>query len=77
MIADLNESKTLIKHISCNCRCKFNGRKCNSKLTWNIRNCQYESKNPMQHRFCKEDNTWNSSICTYKCLVRFVRLMNI
>ena len=25
-----NESKTLTKHISCECRCKFDGRKCNS-----------------------------------------------
>ena len=31
MITGINESKTLIKHISCNCRCKFNGRKCSSK----------------------------------------------
>ena len=31
MITGINKSKTLIKHISCNCRCKFNGRKCSSK----------------------------------------------
>ena len=24
------ESKTLTKHISCDCKCKFNGKKCNS-----------------------------------------------
>ena len=26
----MNESKTLTKHISCDCKCKFNGKKCNS-----------------------------------------------
>ena len=30
MITGINESKTLTKHISCECKCKFDGRKCNS-----------------------------------------------
>ena len=28
MIAGINESKTLTKHISCECKCKFDGAKC-------------------------------------------------
>ena len=35
MIAGINESKTLAKHISCKCECKFDGRKCNSNQMWN------------------------------------------
>ena len=30
MITGINELKTLAKHISCKCKCKFDGRKCNS-----------------------------------------------
>ena len=30
MIAGINESKTLRKHISCECKCKLDGTKCNS-----------------------------------------------
>ena len=30
MIAGINESKTLTKHISCECKCRFDGKKCNS-----------------------------------------------
>ena len=30
MITVTNESKTLTKHISHECKCKFDGRKCNS-----------------------------------------------
>ena len=30
MIKGINESKTLVKHISSECRCKLDGRKCNS-----------------------------------------------
>ena len=29
MITRINESKTLKKHISCHCKCKFDDRKCN------------------------------------------------
>ena len=30
--ARFNESKTLTKHISCGCKCKFDGRKCGIKI---------------------------------------------
>ena len=30
MIARINELKTLAKHISCECKCRFDERKCNS-----------------------------------------------
>ena len=32
------------KHISCECKCKFNGRKCNSNQKWNNDKCQFEWK---------------------------------
>ena len=39
MIKGTNESKALIKHISCNCKCKFEGIKCNSNQKCNNDNC--------------------------------------
>ena len=30
IISGMNESKTLVKHISYNCRCKYDGNNCNS-----------------------------------------------
>ena len=30
MITGVNESKTLTKHISCECKSKFDGKKCTS-----------------------------------------------
>ena len=35
MIKRINKSKTLIKHISCECRCEFDSRKCDSRQKWN------------------------------------------
>ena len=29
MITGKNESKTITKHISCECKCRFDGKKCN------------------------------------------------
>ena len=34
MITEINESKTLTKHISCECKCRFDGRKCNLDQWW-------------------------------------------
>ena len=30
LITGTIDSKTLVKHISCNCKCKFHSKKCNS-----------------------------------------------
>ena len=35
IITGINQLKTLTKHISCECKCKFDGRKCNSDQWWN------------------------------------------
>ena len=35
MITGINGSKILTKHVSCECKCKFDDRKCNSNQKWN------------------------------------------
>ena len=39
MITVINESKTLTMHISFECKCKFDGRQCNSDQWWNNDKC--------------------------------------
>ena len=39
MTIGINESKTLAKHISCECKCRFDERKCNSDQWWNNDKC--------------------------------------
>ena len=56
MITGINESKTLTKHISCECKCRFDGRKCNSDQSWNNDKRQCECKK-------RQDYTWNSATC--------------
>ena len=60
VITGIKESKTLAKHISCECKCKFDGRKCNSDQSWN---------NDKRHTFsqkghvCEKGYVWNPSTC--------------
>ena len=44
MITGINKSKTLTKHISCECKCKFDGRKYNSNQWRNNYKCLCECK---------------------------------
>ena len=44
MITWINESKTLRKHIPCECKCRFDERKCNSDQWWNNNKCWCECK---------------------------------
>ena len=39
MIAGINELKTLTKNISCECKCRFDKRKCHSEHWWNNDKC--------------------------------------
>ena len=60
MITNKNEAKAMIKHISCDCKCKFNSTTGNSNQKWNNRTCQYECKN---YRECIKDYSWNPIRC--------------
>ena len=58
MITVINESKTLIKHISCKCEHKFDSRKCNSNRRWNNEKCEYKT-----YQTYKKDHSQNPSPC--------------
>ena len=48
----------MTKHISCDCKWKFNSTTCNSNQKWNNKTCQCECK---IYRMCIKDYTWNPS----------------
>ena len=60
MITGINESKTLTKHISCECKCKFDGKKRNSDQWWNNDKCRCEWK---KCRVCEKYYIWNPATC--------------
>ena len=56
MITGINEWRTLKMHISCKCKCKFDGKKCNSDQWWNNDKCQCDCKKCHVHekKLCLE-----------------------
>ena len=56
--------KTLTKHISCECKCEFDGKKCDSNHMWNNDKCQCECKNPKECYVCKKYYIWNPATCS-------------
>ena len=60
MKANKNEAKPMKKHISCDCKCKFNSTKHNSNQKWNNKTCQCECKN---YHKCERVYDWNPSTC--------------
>ena len=59
MITNKNEAKAMTKHISCDCKCKFNSKTCNTKQKWSDKTCKCECKNYK----CGKDYNWNPSTC--------------
>ena len=64
MITEIYESKTLTKHISCKCKCKFDGRKCNLKQNWYNGKYRWGCENLEKHRVCEKDYIWNPATCS-------------
>ena len=55
MITGIKESKSLTKHISCECKCKFDGRNCNSDHSGIMINVDVSvKKSCMWKRLCLE-----------------------
>ena len=60
MIRQIKKSKTITKHISSECKCEFDERKCNSNPWWNNHKCWCECK---KHHICEKGYIWNPSTC--------------
>ena len=60
MIRKINQSKTLTNNISFECKCRFDGKKCNSNQRWNKNKCRCECK---KDHVCEKGYLWNTSKC--------------
>ena len=63
MITEINESKILTKHISCEFKCKCYGRKCNSNQKQNSKKRRCECK---KLNIWEIDYIWNPATCSCK-----------
>ena len=58
MITGRNESKS-----SCECKCKYNGRKCNSDQWWNNDKCRYKCE---KCHVYEKDYIWNPATYSFE-----------
>ena len=58
MITRVNQPKASRKHVSSECQCRFDERKCNSDEWWENDKCQCEFK---KRHVCEKDYIWNPS----------------
>ena len=61
MITVINESKNLSKDISCECKCRFDRKKCNSDQWWNNDKSQCESQ---KLHVCEKNYIWKPATCS-------------
>ena len=73
MITGINKSKTLTKHTPCECKCKFDGGKCNSDQWWNNNKCQCEFKK--RHTY-EKNYVSNPATCSCKNIKYLASIMD-
>ena len=60
-----NETRFLVQHELCKCKCRLNENECNSKQKWNHDDCRCECRELDHWISCKKGFKWNPS--TYDC----------
>ena len=63
MIRRKTESNLLTEHISCDCKCRFDTKKCNLNLIWNNDQCRCQCKRPLKEYLCKKYCICNPNKC--------------
>ena len=72
MITGIIESKTLTKHIPCECKCRCDGRKCNLDQWWNNKyRCECKKR-----QVCEKDYVWNPATCSCENRKYFASIMD-
>ena len=66
MITGINKSKILTKDISCECKCSFYKRKCNSDQLWHSDKSRWEFK---KHHICEKDFVSNPATCNLASII--------
>ena len=66
LISSVNETRFIVHHESCECKCGFNKSACNARQKWNRDKCWCEFKE-LDWSFSEKDYIWNLSTCDCHC----------
>ena len=59
----VNETRFLVQHESCECKCGLHENVCNSKQICNHNECRCECKELDDRSFCEKGYMWNPNTC--------------
>ena len=62
-----NETRHILWHETCACKCRLDASVCNDKQHWNSDKCRCECKNLIDEGRCGGGFIWNPSICECEC----------
>ena len=67
LISRTNETRYIIWHKTCKCKCRLDTSVCNNKKRWNNNKCRCESKELIDKGVFDEGFIWNPSNCECEC----------
>ena len=59
LMSGVNETRFLVQHDSCECKCGLNESVCSSKKKWNHNECRCECTELDDWGFCEKGYMWN------------------
>ena len=66
-MSEVNETRFLIQHELCECKCGLNDGVYNSTQKYNHDGCWCECKELVVLSSCKDDYMWNPRTCDWEC----------
>ena len=67
IMSRVNDTKFIVQHESCRCKCRLNESVCNTKQEWHHNDCKCECKEINVWSSWKDDDMWNHGMCDCKC----------
>ena len=67
LMSRVNEARVLLKHESCECKCRLNENVCTSRQKWNHNKCRCEYKKSINWSSCEKGYMWNLCTCDCAC----------
>ena len=67
LMSEINETRFLVQHESCEYKCGLNESVCNSKQKFNPDECRCKCKELDNWDSCKDDCMWNPGTCDCEC----------
>ena len=62
-----NQTKHIVWHETCKCKCRLDSSACNNKQRWNKDKCRCECRELIDKEMCDKEFIWNPSNCNCEC----------